>query len=261
MNILLDVGAAGIFSKVMFAIQNLVKYNPENAYVNCLDENANIIYTNPFDYVFEQPKVDRTYERYFAQGLGSYTYRNKIEESALFYSYKNCAEKFVFTKDLREFIHSNRNLVSHNTIGIHVRLTDMNVLHKIYGVYNIDHYLQLAESLLLKTDANIFVASDNDESLCRFRGEFGERVGYVPNMLRCKQDDGNSTQLQYDLMYKKRFWLEAFLEMYLLSKCDTIVCRTSNLSNVAKIFSKKKQKCIWLPQLQSWDWKEKRRPR
>jgi len=261
MNILLDVGAAGIFSKVMFAIQNLVKYNPQNAYVNCIDDNTTVIYKNPFDYVFVQPKVDGTYQRYFAQGMGSYTHRNRIEDSSLFQSYKNQAQKLIFTEDLNRLIHDHRNLVFHNTIGVHIRLTDMNVLHKIYGVYNIDHYLHLSESLLLKTDANLFVASDNNESLYRFKSEFGERVGYVPNMLRCEYDNGNSTQLQYDHIHRKRFWLEAFLEMRLLSRCNTIVCRTSNLPNVAKIFSKKKQNYIWLPQLPTWDWKEKRRPR
>lgn len=261
MNILLDVCAAGIFSKVMFVIQNLATFKYQNVHINCIDDACTLLYTNPFDYVFEQPKVDASYERHLVKNLGSHTYLNKIEMSQMFTVYKDICKRFTLSKDLDDLLWDHRSLVNHDSIGIHVRLTDMNMYHKVYGIYTIDDYLILAESLIRDNNKNLFVASDNNESLERFKSEFGERVKFAPGLIRCKKDDDNSSELQYLHLYRKRFWLEAFLEMLLLSKCETVVCRTSNLSNVSKLFSTREQRYIWLPIKDNWDWKPKRRRR
>ena len=93
---------------------------------------------------------------------------------------------------------------------------------------------------------NIFVASDNEESILKLKTIFGNRISYVPNLIRAKTEIEDSSTLQSDNFRSTKFWQEAFLEMLLLSKCSTLICRTSNVANMAIISSNSIKKIIML---------------
>lgn len=133
--------------------------------------------------------------------------------------------------------------IDKSTLGVHVRLTDMNITHaRDYGIASIDDYIKAINDLNHK--GNIFVASDNDESLIKLKKEFGDKILYIDNMIRGKTEIEHVTQLHLDNVKGKDIWLEAFLDMILLSKCGTLICRSSNLANASIIHADNDYKII-----------------
>ena len=239
-NIKLNIPAGGIFSKYMFGIQNATAINEDfNAiYFNNVDNRFGDEYLNPFDFVINQI-TDTTYKIYDATNRGTYTNTNQINNSPNLNKYRKVVSKIKFTNELEELVNDNiKKLgIDENTIGVHVRLTDMNIIHKNdYGIINIDNYLNS-----IKTNINdnntLFIASDNHQSIEKIKDLYGNRVKYLPNLLRGNSENENTLNLQLDNAKDKRLWVEAFLEMLLISKCSKIICRTSNLANAAIIHS------------------------
>jgi len=259
MNIILDIDAGGVFSKLMFVVQNLSNLTYDNAYLNCVDSRANC-FGNPFDYVFQQPSFDwDECERIVARGYCTHTHLDPIENAFLFGKYKDIIKQYPFTDEMQNYIDQYKNLISTPTIGIHVRMTDMHIEHPKHGIYTIDHYLKIVEyysSLTEWEDSNIFVASDNKESIYRFVDKFGDRVRYVDNLMRAESANENSIKMQLLNFPTKKWWMEAFLEMYLLSMCNLLICRSSNLTNVSKIYSNGTQEWVWMPPDGAIFWQE-----
>ena len=65
-------------------------------------------------------------------------------------------------------------------------------------------------------------------------------IRYYPNLLRLpKENIGNDNEWawEYDMFFHKRFWQESFMEAMTLAQCGGLVCRDSNFSNAAIVFS------------------------
>jgi len=110
----------------------------------------------------------------------------------------------------------------------------MNMGHgNIYGVKNTNDYLNKIKSL--NHEGNIFVASDNNESIFKLEREFGSKVVYVKDMLRGKNEDENTSFLQLSKTLQKTLIIQAFIEMLLLAKCGLLLGTSSNLTNASII--------------------------
>lgn len=262
---MIDVSYGGVFSKIMMAIQGLA-YLPDhydNIYLNCIDARATKI-CNPFDYIFEQPKLrPGKYEISDVNTLtcGKMTRHDftcPIENFPLFRKYKESVKRLVINKEMQDLIDQHKHLVSDPIIGVHIRMTDMHIHHENLGIYSVNNYLDFTKYHMAKAErenTNLFVASDNHESINAYIREYGDRVKFVPNMWRAAYANENTTHPQVARFSGKEMWQEAFLEMYLLSMCDTIICRTSDLSNVAKVYASKPQEYVWLPTPEKHFWK------
>lgn len=239
MNVKVDITAGGVFSKYMFGIQNIARINGDldNLYFNNIDDRFGDENSNPFDFVLNQ-KTDSTYKTYRAANRGTYTNHKQVNNSPNLDTYRKVVSKIKFNDELQELVddHVEKLGINENTIGVHVRLTDMNIIHRRdHGVSSINKYLNVIKSNIM--DHNIFIASDNDESIQNIKNIYQEKVKYVRNLLRGTSENQNTLSLQLDNGKDKRLWIEAFLDMLLLSKCGTIICRTSNLANAAIIHS------------------------
>jgi hypothetical protein len=248
-----NIEAGGIFSKMMSAIQNIQQrgYDIEQCYLNIADTRAlNEAGFNPLDYVLDQALED-DYEHFYCVYIPSYNSKNangygRVEESEEYLKLKEIASKIKYRKDFLDIVASYSEQITKDTIGVHIRLCDMNLLHTAeYGSLTFEDFIKAIEKEISPT-SKLFVASDNTESLKKLQTLFKDRILYVDDMIRAATEDSNSSSIQLDCFQEERFWKEAFLEMLLLSKCSKLICRTSNLANMAIISSNTIEKIIML---------------
>ena len=245
MNIKVNTNGGGPFSKFMVAIQSL------SSIVENVDSINDIYITfghvNPFNHVLEQKKdlnfdlvidaMKNHQERY--KKYGSQTYKD-LNNSRDLLKLKKICSKLKIKNNILEKINKN---IDSNTLGVHVRLTDMNGSHPEYGVYTINDYISKIKEILSekKEIKKIFISSDNDISLNKLKPmllNMGLEVYYneVSNRSK-KEDDKNYTRYLRTNENSEKLWVDSFLDMLSLSKCGDIICRVSNLNNASISFN------------------------
>lgn len=235
----MKVVGAGIFSKFMRLIQCMADKSMtiEKTYLDVTDSSSKIN-QNMINFCILQTEKP-TSESIKCENYHTYTNQFKIENSKKFSYYKNICDSIFFTSNLSDLIleYTKKFSFDENFIGVHIRLCDMNTIHgKDYGVFRFEDFQNEIDKIFTE-DSKIFVASDNDESLEKIKNIYSDKVFFVPNMIRAKNEIDDSYQLQIDNMENEDFWIQSFLDMYLLSKCKKLICRTSNLSNASICFS------------------------
>lgn len=248
-NYTLNVSAGGVFSKFMFVIQNAQAINPNfnSIYINNVDSRSLTGLENIFNNILEQDNTNNE-ETYGCKHLGTYNKLNPIENSVKLNDYKKIVKKLTFKKTLQEKIDYYLNYLNINdsVIGLHIRLCDMNTAHgKEYGILSFDDFLSEIKKHITD-NTKIFVASDNYESIDKLKKEFGDKILYIPDFIRGIKEDDNTGKLQLANFKNSKLWEEAFIEMFLLSKCGILICRTSNLNNASVIYSDTIKKIIRL---------------
>lgn len=234
------------FKKVMFAIQNIRKINTDfdSVYINNIDDRSLVGKENIFNMIFDQTSNETSYD---CEHLGTYSKFNPIETSDNLPDYRKIVIKLKFTKNIQEKLNEyNGQLnIDENFIGLHIRLCDVDILHgNHYEFLSFENFEN--EVKKIDRDKKIFVSSDNTESLEKLKKEFGDRIYCVDNFIRGKSEKENTFDLQVANFKNSRLWEEAFIEMLLLSKCGTLICRTSNLNNVSVLYSDTIKKIIRL---------------
>lgn len=246
----LDIEGGGIFSKMMIAIQNTEKceYGIENCYFNIVDSRAlGENGFNPFDYILNQ-SYDESYKSIRYTGHKIYDKEVVLQDSTEFQNLKEIASKLNYKQELKVLVDDYLYMLGmdQDTIGVHVRLCDMNIAHvRDYGYVSFEDYVE-ALKRELDLSNKVFVASDNKESIFKLQKLFGRRIVFLKDLIRAETEIENSADLQAKHFKEEKFWREAFLEMLLLSKCSKLICRTSNLANMAIISSNTLQKIITL---------------
>jgi hypothetical protein len=183
------------------------------------------------------------YGGYLPQGT-LYSKQNPIEESLRFQDYKRVLGKLRIQQDIHNHVNEfvRDKYIGENTLGIHVRLTTMNMLHHdIYQKITCDDYINAIKKEFDSGQySNMFVASDNHESIMKLKKYFGSNVISHDNFIRFRNESFNRVDEclpEYDWFYQKKFWQESFRDCMVLSRCGALVCRESNFSNMAIVFS------------------------
>lgn len=237
----------GVFSKFMFYVFNYpYQYQPspnnDNIYLSSSDRRANKN-GNPFDFVFEQYTTD-CIKTLCCGHQGNKDKNNQILMDYNLGKYKESVKALNFNQEMVKLIESEKHKVGQDVLGVHVRVTDMNIIHGGYGIFTTQNYIDRIKQY--DSNKKIFVASDNNESIEILKEEFGDRVLYVENLSRADRELDNTYSFQEDNISEKFLWQEAFLEMFLLSMCGSLLVRTSNLSNAAMIYADMEQNIDWL---------------
>lgn len=202
-------------------------------------------YEHIFNYVLDQRRGSGyKYIGYLPVGP-NYNKENKIELSSRFNDYKRVLDKIRFKPELHFYAdrYCRENNITEDTLGVHVRLTTMNMLHwDLYQQITIENYIQSIKTEFKSGKyKNIFVAADNDESIAKLRSEFGDKIIAHDNFLRYpkeKHQDFFDSIPEYDWFYQKRYWVETFNDCMILARCGGLICRESNFSNMAILFNK-----------------------
>lgn len=229
----------GIFSKFITSVQVVEEIAKESAipeiYYNTLVHGVSV-----FDYVLDQSRVNVTAicDSAYLRGYSGY---EPIELSKEFLNLKRVIRTIKFKQGFNALVENTiaKLGIDKNTIGVHIRLCDMNTTHGIdYGIASYEDYRKLLDPIMLNAEVKIFVASDNYESIEKLKRDYGkDRIVYVEDMLRGVSEVEDTGHLQAENLSTKKLWEEAFLDMMLLSKCSQLVCRTSNVINASILFS------------------------
>jgi|694.fasta_scaffold24707_13 hypothetical protein len=246
-NITIKVLAGGIFSKFMYVIQNtqMINTNFDSLYIENIDEKSLINEENIFNNIFEQ-KIQDNQVSHDCVVVPNYSKFLPIEDSKNLNDYKKIVNKLRFTENFNKKFNSylEKLNIDENYIGMHIRLCDMNIHHKDdYGSLVFEDFLN--EIKKLKEDGKkIFVASDNNESLLKLKSLYNDDIVYVDGFLRGETENEDTLLLQTNHLKDVTFWEEAFIDMLLLSKCETLICRSSNFNNASIIYSNSLKKII-----------------
>lgn len=242
MNIYIDALGGGIFSKLMLVLQSIETQvrNVDainNIYIEVNDARSAgyPFYGNPFNYVFEQD-VKLHYETTIpCMYLPAFDNNAYFLNSHTLVRLRTIASKL----QIKESVLSKVPDFKGNTLGVHVRLTDMPQCHPEHGSTNTGLYLKkIEEALLQEHFDNIFVASDNEKSISLIKAIYPNIV--VNSDISNRNPDesaGDYFEMQLRELHSEKFWISTFVDMLSLSKCNTLVYRLSNFNNAATVFS------------------------
>jgi hypothetical protein len=165
-----------------------------------------------------------------------------INENIFNQIFKELKFKDSFSSRLEHLISSNN--ISDKTLGVHIRLTDSNIQsdkHRSVKLSYEDFDLKIKE-MESKYD-NIFVASDNHESIEKIVRKYGSsRVKYTQGFWRGDTEtEDTQPAAEARVTSNREHCVEAFLDTFALSLCGGIIGRLSAISYCAVVFSENEQ--------------------
>ena len=252
MNIKVNTKGGGIFSKFMLAIQYINSTiddvdklneiyldidrniptehltNEDKSWIFAVGEN------NPFDYVLDQNpncKFDEVL-RVYPDGFGTYLNINKTPE---LHRLKTIVSKLK----IKDTVINKLKPIKGKVLGVHIRLTDMEIWHPEHGTGITTNTFYEATKNIIERESfdSIFVSSDNDESIEYFKQKMDIVYNDVGNRVKWAGDGRHQMGMQLNRSGDEDFWIDTFLEMLSLSKCNTLIYRVSNLNNASVLFS------------------------
>jgi hypothetical protein len=253
MNIKVITYGGGIFSKFMLAIQFInskiddvdkineiyldLDRNIPNGKLGPLHESwmSYVGENNPFNYVLDQNpncKFDEVLRMPLPNPFASYSNINKVPE---LHRLKTIVSKLK----IKDAVIKKLKPLKGKVLGIHVRLTDMDMYHKEYSTGIVSNTFYEATKNIIEKESfdSIFVSSDNDESIEYFKEKMDIVYNDVSNRVKYAVDGSGQINLQLKMSGNEDFWINTFLEMLSLSKCNTLIYRVSNLNNASVLFS------------------------
>lgn len=199
-------------------------------------------YEHIMNYALDQ-QTDHTYEYKGFLSIGKmYAKGDTIEDSSRLNDYKRVMRKIRIKNEITKKVDDLCKLVNINerTLGVHVRMTTMAV-HNNYKPVTHDDYCKMIDAELATGNWDgLYVSTDNVESLVKMEQRYGHIIRYYPNLLRLPTElitDVGQWSWEYDMFFHKKFWQESFMEAMTLARCGGMVCRDSNFSNAAIVFS------------------------
>jgi hypothetical protein len=114
----------------------------------------------------------------------------------------------------------------------------MNTVHPEYGVFTIDDYIEKAKTFCsIHTVKNIFIASDNEESIQKFKERFDSyNIHFIKDTFRCDLEKGDNRQ-HLENINNADFIRKIVTEALILSKCGFLIHRVSDFANFSILFS------------------------
>lgn len=190
---------------------------------------------NLFDSIFDFD-YSKTYNSVFCDGWN--THLDLINHSGL-KVLRNKVSKLKIKSNILKVVekYKKENNIQ-NTLGVHIRQTDMHALHPFYGKFEFDSYTQCIDSHIANNNYdNIFVSADSRESLQKMQNYYGKKI----KVFNCKY----IVDYEYSDNYHNQlinfctpdFWIETFTNMLILSKTKHLIYRVSDYSNAAILFS------------------------
>lgn len=242
MNVKIECIGGGIFSRLMLVLQSIENQiinveNIDNIYIGVDDSRNHIEFTsNPFDFVFEQDPDMVIHKNLYCHFMPA------INPTTEFIKSNKCARLRTIASKLRlkESVLWQVPPMRPSTLGIHIRLTDMDSIHgDIYGISDFKCYTDKIEEVLNNSYfKNITVASDNEESILKLRKIY-PNIMVNPNVRNRNDSEygGDYLQYQMDQMNSEIFWVSTFIEMLTIASCQSLIYRVSNFNNAAVVFS------------------------
>ena len=179
---------------------------------------------------------------YFAQ-----KWKNILPEKERIAELHNLVEQYIrFRPELQQELESRYREITeryHRILGIHVRGTDMYVAGKQHNKPSsklVD--FSLVREIVEKNNIDgIFLCTDDKGVVAKFKKNFEDTV-FVTDSIR--QEDGKMEGVHFDQtlgkgrqLHKYLLGKEVITDMYILSKCNVLMCGPSNVAYAAIIYN------------------------
>ena len=148
--------------------------------------------------------------------------------------------KYIRLKpEVRNYIEQNLDeiLGDKKCIGVHVRGTDFrNEYINHAKVVTLNQYLNAVSQAIKKHGfERIFLATDEESTVEKFRERFGDRVVCYDDIFRSTDGEPVHFSKADREDHKYKMGLEVLRDMYTLARCDGLICGYSNVSITSRI--------------------------
>lgn len=234
-NIQIDIKIGGIFSKFVRSMDKICQYNYDNFILytkSCSEQNYTKNYfADIFD--FNGINIDTVID------CDVYSTHHDISKANNFFTLKKACKSLKINHNiLLEVKNYVKNYLPDNTLGVHVRLTDMHSKHPNYGILSLNDYIKYIDCELNANHYDcIFVSSDNIESIEKLQKYYGKLVKHFNCSFLVQKETDDNYALQLNNLNNTFFWIEVFTDMLILSNTRHLIHRISNYANTTLLFS------------------------
>lgn len=202
---------------------------------------------NLFDHIFSYGESCERVEYYTEYAQNTFT--NISENPDLLTMFRTLVHKNMIQPVITQRVdkYSDTFAIDENTLGVHLRMTDMNSIHgNEYGVFDVDDYIKRCDMIIARRPNinKIFIASDNSVSLQKVKAYYENLnfpVVYIEDSIRNKEEHCNDSGFMIDSMNNSSgvvtYQANVMTEMLVLSKCGYLLHRISDFANMAMIYS------------------------
>ena len=149
-------------------------------------------------------------------------------------------KKYIYYNEKTEkFLRAQREklLGSQKTLGVHFRGTDFRRQYNNHPVaVRIEQTIEAVQRVLKKGYEQIFLATDENGAVLKFKEVFGDKVKVYEDTFR---DEGGGDSIAFSVsdreQHKYLLGLEVLRDEYTLTGCDGLVCGYSNVTFMARI--------------------------
>jgi hypothetical protein len=227
----------GMFSLLHQFLEGVLETQEEPIESLRVGVHKHIWITNPaiFDNVFEHD--ERNYKIiYKSETSHGYTKANCFSQ---YDTLKDITQKLKIQPSILNAVDAfcKHNAIGEDTLGIHLRLTDMNIHHASeYGVLTFESFYKKTLEFLQKYPhiKNIFIASDNEESIRKFQSLCTtHKVISFPNSTRISLETDDNYEHQRIMLNDPNLYVQNMTEVLILSRCGYLIHRISDFANFA----------------------------
>jgi len=186
----------------------------------------------------------------FPRYKGIYYYREKekniLPDKARIHELYELTQKYMkFRPELQEKLENTSQILTRfqKVLGIHVRGTDMFTAGKQHPVPNgkTKDFAVIDEIMEKHKVDGIFLCTDTESTVRSFKEHYGEKI---ETLTVVRQENDEKTGIHRDeslgkgrVNHKYLLGEEVLTDMYLLSKCDVLLCGPSNVAFAAMIYN------------------------
>lgn len=261
-----DMPECGFFALLMYVLDHLAVAESRRLIPVVDMENYKNIYTcgdisktkNVWEYYFQPVSgysLDVVYrsrnvylsEIHFPHYKAIYynRYENKLPTKQQIAECNRILNKYIFfNTEVNKYLNDAVKILAQlkKVLGIHIRGTDMYTEGKQHPVPSgKTRDIGMIQDIITRHNIDgIFVCTDTECNIERLKTAFGDSVVYTDSV---RQKDNVYVGIHKDTNLKNRphheysMGLEVICDMYLLSKCDVLLCGPSNVAFFAMIYN------------------------
>jgi hypothetical protein len=228
---------------ILLLIQHLYYLLTQNN-ILCSDINNIYIQTDKIINIIYEPipnKIifDKTINYTNESLIVNLDYKNIKKNLINFNNISFLCKKIKFNNKYFDKYNINNN--SNNTLCIHFRLTDMNLVHNKENIKTYNHFLNETMKTLQANKIDlIFIASDNHESINKFINDISYLnipIKYNKTIYRGETEIENIFETLLKNNNSKELYIDCIKDVLCLSQGQYLIHSLSNVSNLAILLS------------------------
>jgi len=222
---------------------NILCSEINNIYIQT-DKIINIIYEPlPNEIIFDKI-INYTNESLIV----NLNYKNIKEDLCIFNNISYLCKKIKFNSKYFDELYLNNNL--NNSLCVHFRLTDMNLVHNKNNFKTYDCFLNETIKILQANKIeSIFIASDNHESINKIINDINYLnipIKYNKTIYRGKTEIENIFETLLKNNNSKELYIDCMKDVLCLSQGHYLIHSLSNVSNLAILLSNTLNNIIYI---------------